>query len=114
MLFRSAGRVRDDKIGAGPEICKKKSEKKLKEEIRKLVTNYKQIKKDFEEEIEESYVEFEKIHPFDDGNGRVGRILMNIYRLNYGLPILVIHEQDEQTRFPKLVEQLNCAKLFKK
>ena len=28
---------------------------------------------------EEGYIEFEKIHPFNDGNGRVGAILYNIW-----------------------------------
>lgn len=37
-----------------------------------------------------AHVEFEEIHPFEDGNGRIGRILLNIHRLKAGLPILVI------------------------
>jgi Fic family protein len=35
-------------------------------------------------------VAFERIHPFRDGNGRVGRIIMNAQRLQAGLPILII------------------------
>lgn len=38
------------------------------------------------------HVEFEKIHPFVDGNGRMGRMLLNWWRLMVGLPILVIYE----------------------
>jgi len=38
------------------------------------------------------HVKFEKIHPFVDGNGRIGRILMNWWRTMVGLPILVIFE----------------------
>ncbi len=45
------------------------------------------------------HIQFEKIHPFEDGNGRVGRILMNIQRLKIDLPLLIIHEGEEQQRY---------------
>lgn len=48
-----------------------------------------------------NHVWFEKIHPFIDGNGRTGRILMNIQRLKFGLPLLVIHEGKEQREYYK-------------
>lgn len=47
------------------------------------------------------HVKFEDIHPFEDGNGRVGRILYNIQRLQLNLPIHVIHEGDEQYEYYK-------------
>lgn len=40
--------------------------------------------KDSEDKIKEEHIKFMKIHPFEDGNGRTGRILMNIQRLNSG------------------------------
>jgi Fic family protein len=40
------------------------------------------------------HVAFEKIHPFQDGNGRVGRILYEWHRLRLGLPIHVIREDE--------------------
>ena len=45
-----------------------------------------------EKEINLMHVEFEAIHPFVDGNGRIGRILLNWQRIHQGLPILVIAE----------------------
>lgn len=43
----------------------------------------------------QSHVDFEHIHPFQDGNGRTGRILYNMQRIRYGLDILVIKEEDK-------------------
>ena len=39
---------------------------------------------------------FERIHPFLDGNGRVGRILMNQLRLQLGLPWLTVRFEDRE------------------
>lgn len=47
------------------------------------------------------HVEYETIHPFVDGNGRTGRMFMNWERLKNGLPILIIHEGDEQYEYYK-------------
>ena len=54
-----------------------------------------------EEEIKKSHIGFEKIHPFEDGNGRIGRIIMNWQRVKAGLPILVIHTGKEQEEYYK-------------
>ena len=41
------------------------------------------------------HAEFEKIHPFIDGNGRIGRMIMNWQRLKNGLPLLIIRESEK-------------------
>ena len=51
------------------------------------------------EQIKNRHVEFEKIHPFIDGNGRVGRMLMQWQRIKAGLPILVIEEGEKQSYY---------------
>ena len=35
---------------------------------------------------------FEKIHPFEDGNGRVGRFLINVILVNSGYPPLIVRK----------------------
>ena len=42
------------------------------------------------------HYKFVRIHPFDDGNGRVSRLLMNYVLLAYKLPPVVIKSSDKQ------------------
>ena len=42
----------------------------------------------------ESHVYFEMIHPFIDGNGRVGRMILQHQRAKHGLPPLLIKSEE--------------------
>ncbi|MDO8424423.1 MAG: Fic family protein [bacterium] len=48
--------------------------------------------------------EFEAIHPFMDGNGRVGRIWMNIIRLRIGFRWLTIQVKEKQEYYRRINE----------
>lgn len=46
--------------------------------------------------IQEAHVAFEHIHPFIDGNGRTGRMIMNHQRMSEGMNPLCIKASDRQ------------------
>jgi len=47
------------------------------------------------DDIKLHHVEYERIHPFVDGNGRTGRIFMNWQRVKAGLDIDIIYENEK-------------------
>ena len=48
-----------------------------------------------EKVIKEQHVTAEVAHPYQDGNGRIFRLVLNWQRINVGLPILVIKEAEK-------------------
>ena len=50
----------------------------------------------------EFHYRFIRIHPFDDGNGRTARILMNFILLKFGYPPVIIKTEDKENYFAAL------------
>ena len=48
----------------------------------------------FPEELAKIHCRFEQIHPFLDGNGRTGRLVLNLILVRLGYPPMVIYKRD--------------------
>jgi len=72
--------------------------------LNELITWYIKNKKKYPALLLASIVhnQFEKIHPFQDGNGRVGRLLLNYVLLNKEYPPLNIRLKDRMRYYETL------------
>ena len=72
--------------------------------MKKLLENYNSQTEITVERITDFHYEFEKIHPFQDGNGRVGRLIMFKECLKYNIVPFIIEDDLKMFYYRGLAE----------
>ncbi len=110
---RIAGRFRDwgEEVRVGRHIAP--APEHVERMVEDIIFNYEHEKNEyFLDKIAKFHARFEYIHPFNDGNGRTGRILMNLQLRELGYPPITIREKNRDKEYYALFREYQTTRKY--
>ena len=95
-----SGQFRNYLVRVGPHVAP--DWRKVEKLIQQLITFVDESKLNSVEVAARAHYMFEKIHPFGDGNGRIGRLLMNYILWKNDYPMLIIEYKKRKSYYKAL------------
>ena len=86
---------------------------KVHEEMKRLIDDYSNKETILIEDILLFHIKFERIHPFQDGNGRVGRIIMFRECLKNNIDPFIIKDENKRKYYHSLNEYEQSENIIK-
>lgn len=106
-ILDNAGMYRNHPVRIVGSYVPTSSPKNIAQKMQEFVKYVNSSQKDTFSHVASAHAQFEQIHPFSDGNGRIGRIIIHIMAMNKNLPPVLV----ENTRKRIYYKYLQKAQL---
>jgi fido (protein-threonine AMPylation protein) len=106
ILWKYAGMFRDVQVAIRGTVILPPPPEKVEKEFKSLMKWYGANKNKYHPAVVVAYFHaaFESIHPFRDGNGRTGRLLLNFILHKKGFPMIDVKNKDRMRYYNSLEE----------
>ena len=101
-IWQNAGQYRTHSVRIAGSQVVTANHVKIEELMKKFIKELNKISTNVYSHLAVTHAQFEKIHPFSDGNGRIGRLLMHFIAVRHGLPPIIIKREKKQAYYTYL------------
>lgn len=98
-IWPNAGQYRNHQVRIVGSRVVTANYMKIEELMKIFIKDLNKIPTNVFSHLAKTHAQFEKIHPFSDGNGRIGRLLMHYVAVRNGLPPVLVKREKKQAYY---------------